>query len=150
MDSVCVTLVKQPFLQEESCSMRDHTVPFHFSKAETTITRSPLCWLPGEYLNRTTSSRMYLVIHHVLESLVIRGTQENHCSQFSSSVTIVHGLKSTHLIITCMKSFADVIHLVSRQNKQDHRINIANQFVHSMFCTAQALEFNLSLRMTKS
>ena len=111
MNPVCITLVKKPLFQEVRSTMGNHAVSLHLPKSKTTITRSPLSRLPRKNLYRASSTRMDLVINHVLQSLVVRWPQEYHKSEHSSCVPIVHGLKPTHLITTFVKCLADIVHL---------------------------------------
>lgn len=111
MDSISITLVEQPFFQEERSPMCNHAISLHLAKTQTAISGPPLCGLPGEDLHRPAPSRVDLIIHHVLQPLVVRGAKENHGSQFPTSVTIVHGLEPSHLVSTLVKSFANVVHL---------------------------------------
>lgn len=111
MNPISITLVEQPFFQEVGCPMSNHAVPFHFSKTETTITRSPLSRLPSKDLHWTSPSGVDLIIHHVLKPLVVSGAQEYHSSQSSACMTIIHSLKTTHLITTFVECFTDIVHL---------------------------------------
>ena len=67
--------------------------------------------LSSKNLNWTTTSGMYLIIHHMFQALIICRPKEYHGSQSSTSMPIVHCLKPPHLIPTLMKSFTDIIHL---------------------------------------
>lgn len=123
MNSIRITLIKQSLFEKVSSTMSNHTIPFHFSKAKTSITRPSLSRLPSEDLHRTTSTRMDLVIYHVLQSLVISGSKEYHSSKPPASVTIIHGFKSTHLITTFVKCFTDIIHLNKFEKQQLSEFN---------------------------
>jgi hypothetical protein len=43
--------------------------------------------------------------------LVIGRAKENHGTETSPCMTIVHCLKTTHLVPTFVKRFADIVHL---------------------------------------
>lgn len=111
MDPICIALVKQSLFEEVSCTMGNHAISFHFSKSKTSITGPSFSRLPCQDLDRAPPTRMDLVINHMLQSLVVSGAKEDHSTETSTSVTIIHGLKTTHLITTFVKSFADIVHL---------------------------------------
>ena len=70
--------IEEAFLQEASRPVRNHTVAFHLSKAETTVPGPTLGRLPRQDLGRSTTTRVDLVTDHVLQALVEGRTQEDH------------------------------------------------------------------------
>ena len=78
--------------------MGNHTITFHFSKPETSITWSALSWLACQYLHWASTSWMHLVINHVLQSLIKSGTQENHYLHLLASEAVVHHLVASQLV----------------------------------------------------
>lgn len=129
MDSVCITLIKQPLFEKVSSTMGNHAISFHFSKSKTTITGPSLSWLPCQDLNRATPTWMDLVIDHVFQSLVVSGAKEYQSTETSTCVTVVHSLKATHLIATFVKSFADIVHLQWNQEQETGKFWNFEQFI---------------------
>lgn len=71
VDFVQVTHIKESLFKESSCSMRDHAVTFHLTKAKTAISRSAFSRLASENLSGASTSRVDLIIDHMLESLIV-------------------------------------------------------------------------------
>ncbi|KAH3688247.1 hypothetical protein WICPIJ_000772 [Wickerhamomyces pijperi] len=65
MDSEGIRGFHQSFLHERSSTMGNHTITFHFTETQPTITRSTLDRLSCQDLHRTTGTSMDLVVHHV-------------------------------------------------------------------------------------
>ncbi len=62
---------------------------------------SSLHGLSSQYLYRPSSSGVYLVIHHVFESLVVGGAQEHLSVEFTTSETIVQNLITSGQSLSC-------------------------------------------------
>ncbi len=90
VDLVGVAGEEEALSQELSSSMSYLTVPFHFTESETTVPTTTLHGLSIEDLDGTAGSRMDLVVDHVLEALVVGGTQEDLGVQFATSEAVVH------------------------------------------------------------
>lgn len=74
--------------------MTNDAIPFHLSKSESTISCSTLHRLSRQDLHRASASRMDLVIHHMLETLVIGRIQEDLSFELPSCMPIVHDLQA--------------------------------------------------------
>jgi hypothetical protein len=79
VDSEGIRNFKQTLLEEGGCSVGNHTITFHFSESQTTISGTTFDGLSSHDLNGTTSSGVDLVVHHVTESLVVRWSEEYLC-----------------------------------------------------------------------
>src|SRR6478735_5512733 len=95
VDTESIRHLKQTLLQESSGTVSDHTITFHFSESETTITSTTLDRLSGHDLNWTTSTSVNLVVHHVTKTLVVGRSEEHLSTELSSSVTVVHDLETS-------------------------------------------------------
>ena len=78
--------------------MADDAIPLHFSKAEATVPGSPLHRLACQHGHWASRPGMYLVVHHVLESLVICWVQEDLGFELTTGMTVVHHLPTSALI----------------------------------------------------
>lgn len=47
-----ITALHEPLLRELRDTVRNHAIPLHLTKAETTLPRAPLCRLPSEHHER--------------------------------------------------------------------------------------------------
>lgn len=104
MNAIIIRDIKESLLEESGSTMRYHAITLHFTKSETSITRSSFCRLSSEYLSGTSSSGVNLVLNHVLQSLVVGGTKEDHDFKFSTIKAIIHNLISMKLVTLLMKS----------------------------------------------
>src|ERR1700692_1958274 len=98
MQTVGITSLKQALFQEASNTMRNHTITFHLSETETSITATTLHRLSRQDLHRTSCARMDLVVHHMFETLVVRGAEINLRLELSACVAVVHDLKTSGLV----------------------------------------------------
>jgi hypothetical protein len=89
VDTISIGLIKQAIFQKRRSSMRNDTITLHFSEAKTSIARTSLGWPACKQLNGTSGSRVDLIIHHVLQSLIECRTDENSGGERKTSVTIV-------------------------------------------------------------
>lgn len=89
VQSVGVTGIEKTLLEEGGDAMRDHTIALgekhksadstqeehvshlHLSKTKATITTPTFDGLSGQNLYRTSRSRVNLILHHMLQSLII-------------------------------------------------------------------------------
>lgn len=55
---------------------------------------SPLHWLPVEDLDRAAGSRVDLIVHHVLQTLIIRWTDEDLRGQLPTGEPVVQDLSA--------------------------------------------------------
>ena len=78
--------------------MTDNAISFHFTKAQATVSGSPLHRLSCEHGHRPTRPRVNLVIHHVLEALVVCGVQEDLGFELTTGMTVVHHLPPSALV----------------------------------------------------
>ena len=91
---------------------------FHLSETKPSIPRTTLHRLPNQNLNRTTSSAMNLVVHHMLQPLIISWTQENLRVHLASSMSIVHDFIASRLVIVFTQMYRnvlDVAHIIERR-----------------------------------
>ena len=93
--------------------MRDHTVTLHLTEAQTAIPSTSLCRLPCQDLRRTTTSRVHLVLDHVLQSLVICRPEEDHDFHLLASEAIVHYLVASKLVAERVQLCRDPIDCVT-------------------------------------
>jgi hypothetical protein len=72
--------------------MSNDAIAFHLTETKASLTSTTLYWLARQDLQRSTSARVDLVIHHVLQTLVVRGTNENQRLELAAGEAIVHCL----------------------------------------------------------
>jgi hypothetical protein len=80
--------------------VRDDAVPLHLAETQAAVSRAALHRLPREDLHRPAPSRVYFVVHHVLEALVVGGVEEDLGLQLSPRVPVVHHLPTAALVAT--------------------------------------------------
>ena len=78
--------------------MTDDAIPLHFSEAQATISGSTFYRLPCQHGHWAPSSRMNLVIHHVLEALIVGWVQEDLGFELTTGMTVVHHLPPSALV----------------------------------------------------
>ena len=78
--------------------MSNHTITFHFTEPETTISGTTLDWLSGHDLDRPTGAGMDLVVHHVPQTLVVGWPEEHLGFQLLAGVSVIHDLESSGLV----------------------------------------------------
>lgn len=98
MNLIGVTYIEEALFEEASGTMRNHTVTLHLAEAKTSVAATTLSRLASQDLGRASPTRVNLVLDHVLESLIVSGTEEDHHLHLLASEAIVHNLVSTHLI----------------------------------------------------
>lgn len=109
MHLVAITHIVQTLLQEPWTSVTNHAVSFHFTESKSTVAWPTFSWLPCQNCSFTSWSRVNFIAHHVLKSLVISWTQEDHHLQLLSSEAIVHGFITISLVASLMKFSRDKI-----------------------------------------
>lgn len=72
---------------------------------------SALHGLTHQYLDRSSRTRVYLVVHHVLETLVVRGPDEHLSIDLASGVTVVHHLVASQLVTVLLQQRRDLLHV---------------------------------------
>ncbi|KAI7091989.1 DNA-directed RNA polymerase III subunit [Hortaea werneckii] len=77
VDLVRVGAQHQPLEQQLAGAVGDQTVTFHLSETETTLSRATFRGLTGQDGARTCGSSVHLVRDHVLQLLVVDGTEED-------------------------------------------------------------------------
>ena len=90
MQAVCITSVKQPLLQERRHTVRNHTIALHLSEPQSTVPRATLHRLPRQNLHRSSSTRVDLVVDHVLQALIVRWAEVYLRLEFATGVSVVH------------------------------------------------------------
>mmetsp|Transcript_6455 Transcript_6455/g.19394 ORF Transcript_6455/g.19394 Transcript_6455/m.19394 type:complete len:390 (-) Transcript_6455:2323-3492(-) len=90
--------------------MRDHAISLHFSKPQPAVARSALHGLPREDLRGPARARVNLVVHHMLESLVVRRVHEDHGVELAARVAVVHALVASALVAHLLERLGHVVH----------------------------------------
>ena len=85
----------------------------HVYVATPHLPRTSLHRLPGEDLDRSPGSRVDLVIHHVLQSLIVGGAKEDLCVQLATSKAIVEHFIATEMVAILVQQFRDLLHINS-------------------------------------
>ena len=98
VDSVGIRHLKQTLLQKGRRTVRNHTITLHFTEPQTTVAGTTLDGLPRHDLHRTARTRMDLVVDHVAQALVVRGTKEDLGAQLTARVAVVHDLEAPRLV----------------------------------------------------
>lgn len=83
VDTERVGDIKQTLLQEGAGTVRNHTITFHLSETQTTVTGSTFHRLPGQNLCRSTGTGVDLVVDHVAQTLIVRWSQEHLRNQLA-------------------------------------------------------------------
>ena len=89
---VVVGDIEEALFEEAGSSVRNHAVTLHLTESQATITTTPFSWLTGQDLGWSTATRVHFVLHHMLESLVISWTKEDHDFHLLACESIVHDL----------------------------------------------------------
>lgn len=66
-----------------------------------------------QYLDWTTSSGVDLIVHHMFQSLVVSGSQEDLSVQFPSRVSAVHHLVTSGLVTVVIQQFGNLLDIDS-------------------------------------
>ena len=66
-----------------------------------------------QYLDWTTSSGVDLIVHHMFQSLVVSGSQEDLSVQFPSRVSAVHHLVTSGLVTVVIQQFGNLLNIDS-------------------------------------
>ena len=75
-----------PIFSAVKITMSYDTISLHFSESETSMSGSPVSRLPGESDDRTSGSRVHLIIDQMPKSLVIGRSEEYLCSNMESLI----------------------------------------------------------------
>ena len=89
---VFIAAHQERLVQEIRHPMRQNTVALHLTDTETSVVRSTLHWLPSEHRVRTPSAVVDLVLHHMFQSHIISGANEDIRLHLFSRHPIVHDL----------------------------------------------------------
>jgi hypothetical protein len=98
MHAVAVRDVEESLLQEPGRPVRDHAVALHLTESKATVTSSSLSRLSCQNLSGTSTSRVDFVAHHMLQTLIVGRTQEDHDLKLLASEAIVHDFVSVSLV----------------------------------------------------
>jgi hypothetical protein len=115
MYAILVGIAEESVANEVGASMCNEAVTFHLSHAETTITGASLKRLASKHSNRTTGTRVDLIVNQVLQALVERGSDEDSRIHRPASMALVHGFISVALVTHRMETLTDVINLDIRE-----------------------------------
>jgi len=85
-----VTTFEQLLFQKPCCTMSNQAITFHLSKSDTTVSRSTLLRLPGQFCQLTPRAWVEFIIHHMFESLLKRWAYEDRNSQSLTCQPILH------------------------------------------------------------
>jgi len=124
MDAVGVGDIEQSLLEEPSTSVRNHAVTLHFSEPKATITRTTFSRLSGQDLSRSSATGVDLVSDHMLQSLVIGRSQENHDLESLSSEPTVHSFVSVSLVPEVVQSGRNFSHSLTAEGSSVAFISI--------------------------
>eukprot|EP00042_Codosiga_hollandica_P059448 m.916303 g.916303 ORF g.916303 m.916303 type:complete len:306 (-) comp60162_c0_seq1:2712-3629(-) len=107
---VRVRHIEQTFLEDVGDTVRDHAVALHFTNTQAAVTRTTLHRLTGKDLHRSARARVDLVVHHVLESLVVRGSEVNLCIELAAGEAVVEHLVSVFVVVVPLQRGCDMLH----------------------------------------
>ena len=93
--TVRVGLVKETFLEELRGAVGDDTIALHLTETQASLARTTLYGLAREHLQGAASTRVDLVVDHVLEALVVRGTDKDERLELATREAVVHGFVTT-------------------------------------------------------
>lgn len=117
MHSVAVRDIEQALFKETSGTVRDHTITLHLSESEATVTCSTLSGLSRENLGRSTTSRVDLIAHHMLQALIIGRVQEDHHFHALASEAVVHDLVTIPLVAQAVQLVRDVVDCLALERR---------------------------------
>ena len=98
MHSVAVAHIEKSLFQEATWAVTDHTITLHLTETKTTISRSAFSRLSSQDLWWATWPRVDFVAYHMLQTLVISRSQENHNFKFLTSEAVVHDFVTVALV----------------------------------------------------
>ena len=107
---VLVAALQHGLPQEIRRSVRNHAVAFHLTNAQTTVVGATLHRLPRQNSARSARPVIDFVLHHVLESHVIRGTNENLALHALARHAVVQQLRAARMVAQLGQHLAE--HLV--------------------------------------
>jgi len=90
--------------------MRNHTVSFHLSESESSVSGPTLRRLTCENLRGASSSRVHLVCNHMLKALIVRRAKENHDFHSLACESVVHDFVSKSLVAEVVQLAGDKVH----------------------------------------
>lgn len=91
--------------------MRNLTVPFHLPETQASVSRPTLHGLPDEDLKGASGPRVDLVVHHVLQSLVVSGPQEDLGVDLPAGVAVIHDLVASQLVAVLLEQGRDFLYI---------------------------------------
>lgn len=135
--SVAVTDIKEPLFEEASGTVGDHAVALHLTKTKAAVARPTLSGLTSKDLGRATATRMHLVAHHMLQTLVISGAQEDLDVESLASPSIVHCFISALLVAQTVELGLVLVHILVVEGSSialfsDDRGDLAQQALDHM------------------
>lgn len=107
MQPVSITSLEQTLLQECRHTVRYHAITLHLSETETTVSTTTFHRLTSEDLHWATSTRVDLVVDHVLETLVVRRAEVDLRLELAAGVAVVHDLEATRLVALLAENLRD-------------------------------------------
>jgi len=111
VNPVVVRAFHEALLEKARDAMCPVALDLHLSKTKTAIPCTSLCWLTSEENNRaTTAPAVDLIIHHVLQSLVIRRSNKDGRGHLLACPRIIHDLVAISLKATRCKRHCNILH----------------------------------------
>lgn len=109
VDAVGIGNFKETLAQELSRSVGDLTISFHLSESETAVAGTTFHGLADEDLDRTSGSRVDLVVHHVLETLVVGRAEKDLSAELATSVAVVEHFVASQVIAVLLQEVRDLL-----------------------------------------
>lgn len=111
---VCSELIwntKCSLFKEITSTVSNNTISFHLTETETTTTRTTMCRLTNNSYNRSSWSRIHLIIDQMSESLIEGGPEVDLCCETHACIWIVKHFVSVSLITVCVQFWSNILKL---------------------------------------
>ena len=102
--------LEQALLEELGGAVRYLTVALHLAEAQTAVARSALHGLSVEDLDGSARPRVYLVVDHVLEALIVGRSEEDLRVELAAGEAVVHDLVAAQLVVVAGEELGDLVH----------------------------------------
>ena len=102
MDTIGIGDLEETLLEELRSAVSDLTIALHLTESQTSVTRTTLHGLSVEDLNGTSSSRVDLVVDHVLETLVVGWSEEHLRVDLAACEPVVHDLVAAKVVVVAL------------------------------------------------
>lgn len=111
MNTIFVRHIVQTLATESADTMRQHNVALHFTDTETAITTPAFGRLPRQIDHRSNRPTVLLVIHHVFQSLIEDGADEDTCLELLAGQAVIHHLVAITLVPLVLELLRDCLHI---------------------------------------